>query len=61
MNRKTVAITLGIMCLILTLAISVQYKTIKNASTLIGTSNVTGELKSEVLTWKKNTMKNTKN
>ena len=52
MNRKTVAITLGIMCLILTLAISIQYKTIKNASTLVGTSNVNGELKSEVLTWK---------
>ena len=52
MNRKTVAITLGIMCLILTLAILVQYKTIKNASTLVGTSNVNSELKSEVLTWK---------
>lgn len=52
MNRKTVAITLGIMCLILTIAIVVQYKTIKNASTLVGTSNVNSELKSEVLTWK---------
>ena len=52
MNRKTVAITLGIMCSILTLAILVQYKTIKNASKLVGTSNVNGELKSEVLTWK---------
>lgn len=52
MNRKTVAITLGIMCLILTLAIVVQYKTIKNASIFIGTSNVNSELKSEVLTWK---------
>ena len=37
MNRRTVAITLGIMCLILTLAISVQYRTIKSASTLVGT------------------------
>ena len=52
MNRKTVAITLGIMCLILTVAILVQYKTIKNASTLVGTSSVNSELKSEVLNWK---------
>lgn len=52
MNKKTVAITLGIMCLILALGISVQYKTIKNASTLVGTSGKNGELKSEVLIWK---------
>ena len=52
MNRKKVAITLGIMCFILTIAICVQYKTIKNASTLVGTSNANTELKSEVLYWK---------
>ena len=52
MNRKKVAITLGIMCLMLTLAISVQYKTIKNASTLVGPSGKNSELKSEVLIWK---------
>ena len=52
MNRKKVAITLGIMCLMLTLAISVQYKTIKNASTLVGISGKNSELKSEVLIWK---------
>ena len=48
MNRRTVAITLGIMCLILTLAISVQYRTIKSASTLVGTSGKNSELKSEL-------------
>ena len=52
MNRKKVAITLGIMCFILTVAICVQYKTIKNAGTLVGTSNVNSEIKSEVLLWK---------
>ena len=52
MNRKKVAITLGIMCLLLTLAIAVQYKTIKNANTFVGTSGKNSELKSEVLIWK---------
>ena len=52
MNKKTVALTLGIMCLLLTLAISVQYRTIKDVSTLVGNSGKNSELKSEVLIWK---------
>ena len=52
MNKKVVSATLGVMCLLLTVAIVVQYKTIKNASKIVGTSGVNSELKSEVLVWK---------
>lgn len=51
MNKKVVATTLGVMCILLTASIIVQYKTIKNANTIIG-SNANSELKSEVLIWK---------
>ena len=51
MNKKVVANTLGVMCILLTASIIVQYKTIKNANTIIG-SNANSELKSEVLIWK---------
>ena len=51
MSKKNIAITLGIMCLALTIAIFVQYKTISDANKVVG-SNVNGELKTEVLRWK---------
>lgn len=51
MDKKKVAIVLGIMCFILTSAIVVQYKTIKNANKIAGT-NINSELKTEVLKWK---------
>ena len=52
MNKKIVSATLGIMCLLLTVAIIVQYKTIEDASQIIGTDDVNSELKTEVLSWK---------
>ncbi len=52
MNRKVVSATLGIMCVFLTVAIVVQYKTIKNANTVVGINDANSELKSEVLIWK---------
>ena len=52
MNKKVVSATLGIMCLILTVAIIVQYKTVKDANKVTGASGVNSELKSEVLIWK---------
>lgn len=52
MNKKVVSATLGIMCLLLTIAIVVQYKTIKDANKVAGSDNVNSELKSEVLIWK---------
>lgn len=51
MKKRNVAITLGIMCIALTIAISVQYRTILDANKVTG-SNVNSELKSEVLIWK---------
>lgn len=51
MDKKKIAITLGVMCFVLTLAIALQYRTVKNASTIAGT-NINSELKTEVLKWK---------
>lgn len=51
MNKKNIAITLGVMCIALTTAICVQYKTISNANKVTG-SNANSELKTEVLRWK---------
>ena len=50
MNKKLVALTLGIMCLLLTMAIAMQYKTVQDANKVIGSTS--SELKSEVLAWK---------
>lgn len=51
MKKNNIAITLGIMCFALTIAISVQYRTIRDANKITG-SNVNSELKTEVLKWK---------
>ena len=37
MKKDTIALILGIMCFILTLAIAVQYRTVKNANKVAGT------------------------
>lgn len=52
MNKKIVSATLGIMCFMLTIAIIIQYKTIKNSNKIIGATGSNSELKSEVLLWK---------
>lgn len=52
MNKKIVAITLGAMCLLLTMAIVVQYKTVQDANKIVGSNSANSELKSEVLAWK---------
>jgi len=51
MNRKLIALILGIMCFILTIAIAVQYRVVENASKIAGTE-FNSELKTEVLKWK---------
>lgn len=51
MNKEKIAVILGGMCFLLTVAISVQYRTVKDASKIAGTS-VNSELKTEVLKWK---------
>lgn len=52
MNKKQITITIGIMCLILTLAISIQIKTIKNTSSTISQTLTDDSLRDEVLMWK---------
>ena len=52
MNKKQIAITLGIMCFILTIGIFIQVKTIKNTNTTVSQSLKENELRDEVLTWK---------
>ena len=51
MNKKKISIILGGMCFLLTLAIAVQYRTVKDASKIAGT-DINSELKTEVLKWK---------
>ncbi len=52
MNKKYIAVTLGMVCFILTIAICVQVKTIQKAnSTVIGTFSE-NDLRDEVLKWK---------
>ena len=53
MNKKyQTAITIGIMCLLLTAAIVVQLNTIKEATKIVGTSYAQASLREEVLRWK---------
>ena len=52
MNKKQVAITLGVMCLILTTAICIQLKTIQNTNTTVSQSLPENALRDEVLRWK---------
>ena len=52
MKKNEIAITLGIMCLILTFLIAIQLKTIKNASTTVGESLTENSLRDEVLKYK---------
>lgn len=52
MNKKQVAITLGVMCLILVFCIMVQLNTIEDATNTVGQSNRDNRLKDEVLKWK---------
>lgn len=52
MNRKVQALILGIMCLMLTIAICVQIKTVKNNGTSLGRSEKETQLKDQVLKMK---------
>lgn len=53
MNKNKIAIILGIVCLILTVGISIQLRTIKNAGNLTISKNQTeNKLRDEVLKWK---------
>lgn len=52
MNKKQIGITLGIMCFILTLAISVQIRTMNNANSTASQTLSDNELRDNVLKWK---------
>lgn len=52
MKKKEIAITLGLMCLVLTFLIAIQLKTIKNASVTVGESLTENNLRDEVLKYK---------
>lgn len=52
MDKHKVAITLGIVCLILTISICVQIKTINNSNTTVAQTFTENNLRDEVLKWK---------
>lgn len=52
MNKNKIAITLGIVCFILTIGICVQVKTIKNANSTVSRTLAENGLRDEVLKWK---------
>lgn len=52
MNKKQIAKTLGIMCFILTFAISVQIRTMNNANSTASQTLSDNELRDNVLRWK---------
>ena len=52
MEKNKIAITLGIVCAILTSAICVQINTIKKANTTVGQAFSENDLRDEVLRWK---------
>ena len=52
MKKIHVAITIGIMCFLLTIGIIVQLNTINEAANTIGTGKLNNDLRDEVLRWK---------
>lgn len=52
MDRNKIAITLGIVCIILTIAICVQVNTIRNSNTTVAQTFAEDNLRDEVLKWK---------
>lgn len=52
MGKNKIAITLSVVCFILTIAICVQIKTIKNTNSTVAQSFAENNLRDEVLKWK---------
>lgn len=52
MKKNQIAITLGLMCFILTIAIAIQVRTINNANSTVSQSLTENGLRDEVLKWK---------
>ena len=51
-NKLKISLLLGIMCLLLTLGISIQINTVNNSSTTVGRTLAENELRDSVLRWK---------
>lgn len=53
MNKKQIAITLGMMCLILTITLVVQVRTVNNANKITASTSLSdNDLRDQVLKWK---------
>ena len=52
MSKNKIAITLGVVCLILTIAICVQIKTVKSTNMAVTQTLTENSLRDEVLKWK---------
>ena len=52
MNKKQIATILGIVCLLLTVGIFIQIKTIKNTNKVVGQNFADNNLRNQVLKWK---------
>lgn len=51
MDKNKIAITLGIVCIILTMAICVQINTVSNTNTMVAQTFAENSLRDEVLKW----------
>ena len=49
MNKKSISLVLGIMCILLTYGISVQIKTVNRTGTIVSTNSAENELRDAVL------------
>lgn len=52
MNKTKVGMLLGLMCMLLTIGICIQIKTVNDSSTEVGKTQVENELRNSVLKWK---------
>lgn len=52
MNKRQIALTLGIVCLLLTMGISIQIKTINGSNSVASRSLTNNDLRDQVLKWK---------
>ncbi len=52
MKKEKIGILLGVMCMLLTIGIAIQVKTVKNSSTGVGKTQTENELRDSVLRWK---------
>ena len=52
MNKKQIAITLGIVCLILTMFVVIQIRTTNNANKVVSQTFISNDLRNQVLKWK---------